>query len=319
MFAICCREREWPSDDMSNYPGTVFNQDKPSEEAEVAVVIPVGPGQAQALDTLESVEHYCGEPHVVVIVDDCTEDGTYEAMRSAQQPHWHILRNPQRQGSAKLIHTLCAAYRHVLEQTPCKLIFKMDVDALIIKSGVLPEALAFMRGHRKVGMYGVYERDYNRPRDFSTHTRRMAAETKWSKRWLGQKPWWYGYLQKAEKRGYVSGNNVFGGAYFLTSDCAKAARKLGALNPPPDWKSTLEQEDVYFSMVAVAAGYELGHFAAPEGPLCLEWQGLPMPPGALHASHYKVVHSVDKGKHTTAGENEGKTARQIFGDQRTGQ
>jgi hypothetical protein len=72
------------------------------------------------------------------------------------------------------------------------------------------------------------------------------------------------------------------------------------------------QEDVYFSMVAVAAGFRLGHFAAPEGPLCMDWRGLPMPAAALAASKFKLVHSVDKGPNTGVGENGGRTAREVF-------
>jgi hypothetical protein len=55
-------------------------------DAMVAIVIRVGPGKDTALDTLESVEHYCPEPHVVAIVDDHTTDGTYEALLEARKP-----------------------------------------------------------------------------------------------------------------------------------------------------------------------------------------------------------------------------------------
>ena len=52
-------------------------------------------------------------------------------------------------------------------------------------------------------------------------------------------------------------------------------KDMGALDVPYRWHSRL-MEDVYFSMVSVAAGFGLGHFGAPEGPLCLEWRGLPV-------------------------------------------
>ena len=111
------------------------------------------------------------------------------------------------------------------------------------------------------------------------------------------------------------GDNVFGGAYFITRECISAIHKLGALKVPWNWHSNMG-EDVYFPMVAVAAGFGLGHFAAPDGPLCLEWCGLPMPAAEGAHSKYKLVHSVDKGKNTGPAENGGKTAREVFRDLR---
>jgi hypothetical protein len=91
----------------------------------------------------------------------------------------------------------------------------------------------------------------------------------------------------------------------------EALDSLQALSVPHRWHSAL-MEDVYFSMAAVAAGFGLGHFAAPSGPLCLEWRGLPYPARMLAESPYKVVHSVDKGKNTDRDANAGMTAREYF-------
>jgi len=91
----------------------------------------------------------------------------------------------------------------------------------------------------------------------------------------------------------------------------EALESIRALNVPYRWHSEL-MEDVYFSMAAVAAGFGLGHFAAPSGPLCLEWRGLPYPAKELADSPYKVVHSVDKGKNTDRDANGGMTAREYF-------
>jgi len=66
----------------------------------------------------------------------------------------------------------------------------------------------------------------------------------------------------------------------------------------------------------VAAGFQMGHFAAPDGPMCMEWRGLPYPAAALAAGKYKLVHSVDKGPNTGPAENGGRTAREVFRDLR---
>lgn len=287
-----------------------------SDKPKVALVMPIGPGKESALDTLESVEAFCPEPHVTFLIDDQTTDGTYEALIHAKKPNWRIYRNEKRNGIQRLVHSLCFAYNEVIAQTECKLILRLDQDALLIKSGILAEALAFMEDNPEVGLFGVYEVDYNRPRNFQIHKKLFDRESAWYRNLLGLVPAWKELLRKAERNGYKRGDNVFGGAYFLTRECVEAGIKLGALKVPWDWHSQM-QEDVYFSMMAVAAGYRLGHFAAPDGPLCMEWRGLPLPAAKLAASKYKLVHSVDKGQNTGPDENGGKTAREVFRELRS--
>jgi GT2 family glycosyltransferase len=282
-----------------------------SEGLSCAVVVPVGPGREAALDTLDSVGRYCNEPHEVVIVDDHTVDGTYEALISQRRSNWRILRNPRPMGCTRLVHSLCTAFRLILSEIPCRLVLRLDQDALIVKPGVLSDALDYMRANPRVGIFGVYDRDYNRPRSFESHRRLMRREMSWIRALAGLRPSWAPLFTLAQQRGYRAGVNVFGGAYFITRPCLEAMDGLKALSVPHRWHSKL-MEDVYFSMAAVAAGFRLGHFAAPTGPLCLEHRGLPYPARELVESPYKVVHSVDKGKNTDREANMGMTAREYF-------
>jgi glycosyltransferase involved in cell wall biosynthesis len=282
----------------------------------VAVVVPIGPGKESALDTLLSLELFCPEPHVVFIVDDHTKDGTYEALVNAKKPHWLIFRNEHPHGIQRLVHSLCFAFKQVITHTECRLILRLDQDALIIKPGLIPEALTYMNNNPAVGLFGVYQVDYNRPRSFESHRRLFNREAAWFRSLIGRRPSWKNYLRIAESKGYKRGENVFGGAYFVTRGCVDAAMKMGALNIPWQWHSKM-QEDVYFSMIAVAAGFRLGHFAAPDGPLCMEWRGLPYPATVLEKSKYKLIHSVDKGPNTGPADNEGRTAREVFRELRT--
>lgn len=276
-----------------------------------AVVIPVGQGHEAVLDTLDSVNHYCPEPHIVVIIDDCTTDGTYEALVAQKRPNWCILQNRRIMGIHRLVHSLSTAYRYVLQQGSCQLILRLDQDALLIKRGVLSDALVFANAHPQIGLFGVYEHDYNRPRSYDVHRKMIDRETRWYRKMLGLTPSWAELLNLAEGRGYKRGENVFGGAYFVTRKCLEGINLMGGLDVPFKWRSRL-MEDVYFSMAAVACGFNLGHFAAPDGPLCLEWRGLPYPARVLAESHFKVIHSVDKGKNTGRDVNDGVTAREVF-------
>ena len=277
----------------------------------VTIIIPCGPGAKALLDTLESIVHYCQEPYDVILVDDCTVDGTYESIITAKQPNWHILRNKVRYGTARLVHSLCIAYNYFLENLSNSLVLRLDQDALLIGHGVINDAFDFMLKNPRLGIFGVYETDYNRQRSYAMHEKLINKEIHWLRRLLFQKPSWYNIFKLAIERGYRRGDNVFGGAYFITRDCLVGIKALGGLNVPYKWNSRM-QEDVYFSMAAVAAGFGMGQFAAPDGPLCLEWRGLPYPAAELHNQQYKIVHSVDKGKNTGPLDNNGQTAREFF-------
>jgi hypothetical protein len=276
-----------------------------------AIVMPIGPGVAKTLDTLASVKSYCIEPHTVVVVDDNTKDGTHEGLLARGQAHWQILRNERVLGRLRQVHSLCRAYEFVLSETDCDLALRLDQDALLIKPGVISDARDYAKANPSVGLFGVYAHDYNRPRSFESHARQITKELGRLRKLLGLRPSWAGLLASAEQRGYRRGDNVFGGAYFVTRSCLSALKNIGALDVPYCWHSRL-MEDVYFSMASVAAGFKLGHFAAPDGPLCLEWNGLPYPAKNFVNSPYKVIHSVDKGKNTNRDANDGKTVREFF-------
>jgi len=297
------------------------------------IIIPCGPGAEAALDTADSVEHYCPEPHDVVFVDDCTSDGTYEALLAAKRPNWHILRNEKRNGFLRLVHTLCFGLRYIQKDIRSPCILKLDTDSLLIRPGVVSDALRYMKANPDVGLFGVYEVDYNKPRDFTAHKTQMDNALKWWRAVLGLRPSWVRFLHTAESKGYRRGENVSGGAYFMTWPCLDSITRLGYLDVPYSWYNPITQfcltavskitgrplqswnrlaEDVYFSMATVAAGYKLGHFAAPDGPICIALRGLPYPAKELWNRGYKVVHGVDKGPCTSAEENGGLKAREVF-------
>ncbi|PKQ14979.1 MAG: hypothetical protein CVT67_11630 [Actinobacteria bacterium HGW-Actinobacteria-7] len=277
----------------------------------LAVVMPCGPGSAQALDTLGSVEHYLGDTCPVIVVDDHTTDGTHEALAKAARPNWILMRNPRARGIEGLIRSLADGFLQALEHTQSDVILRLDQDALVINAGLTEAALEYMRANPGVGIFGVYREDHDRARSFEVHTRLINSELRGLRRLVRHAPFWAPLLMSAEGRGYHRGDNVFGGAYLVTRDCLEKLQSAGALNVPDAVRSRL-QEDVYFSMATAAVGLEMGHFAAPDGPLCLEWRGLPKPARELWAEGFMVVHSVDKGANTDPGANGGLTAREVF-------
>ena len=180
----------------------------------VAIVMPVGPGKDTALDTLDSVASYCEEPHVVVIIDDYTQDGTYEALRSHKRANWSILRNSRQMGRLRLVHSLCSSFQFVLSEWNCDLILRLDQDALIIKPGVISDALAYMRDNPSVGLFGVYERDYDRARSFESHRKLITREMSLPKRLLGLRPGVGPLTQDGRATGIPSRGQRFWGCLF---------------------------------------------------------------------------------------------------------
>ncbi len=304
-------------------------------ETSAVIIIPCGPCSETILDTAESIDYYCPEPHEIVFVDDCTKDGTYETLVSSKRSHWHILRNERPNGFLRLVHTLCFGMRYIYKMFKCRCVLKMDSDSLIIGSGVITDALEYMEANPHMGMFGVYEVDYNKPRTFAAHKKQMDnAVLRW-RRMVGLRPSWSDMLRVAEGKGYRRGENISGGGYFITRRCLDAIAELGYLNVPYSWYSNVIQylfdtiqhvigmrlpyswhgrlaEDVFFSMATVASGYKLGHFAAPDGPICVALRGLPYPAKELLRRGYKIVHEPDKGPNTSALENGGVNARMFF-------
>jgi GT2 family glycosyltransferase len=216
------------------------------------IILPFGPGKESTLDTASSVEHYRPESHNIVFIDDCTTDGTYEALLAAKRENWHIIRNPRTNGILRLIHTLCEGFRYILANSDCHCILRLDQDALLIRPRVITDALSYMKANPSVGLFGVYDMDYNRPRDFTAHTKLIRRETMWWRSLPGLKPAWAKLFYLAEENGYSPGENVFWGAYFMTRTCLAAIQRIGGLDVPWRWNSRL-MEDVYFSMACVAA------------------------------------------------------------------
>src|SRR5947199_7224487 len=96
---------------------------------------------------------------------------------TARRSNWTVLRNERPLRIERLVHTLCVAFRHVLDNTTCELVLRLDQDALLIKPGVLSEGLDYMAAHRNVGLFGGYEVDYNRPRTWEVPPLGSAPET----------------------------------------------------------------------------------------------------------------------------------------------
>lgn len=289
-------------------------------QATAVVLIPVGDGQvAETLDTLESVWHYLGAGQPVIVNLEHHDDETERALRSAWDGRLHVIRNPSPGGVGApivmefLTHKNAYGYKVAFEEYEAPLVLKLDTDALLTGYGLLDEALTYMQRNPEVGIFGQHGvRADGTPRSYQVHTHRLRGELSRRRRLTFRAPAYAPIARRALAHGWALGESVFGAACFLTRPCLAAMHRSGYLNPPRRGWNSVIAEDVYFTMCAMAAGFRPGHFAAPDGPLCLAWRRLPLPAKEIHARGYKVAHSVDKGEHTSRSENGGLTAREFF-------
>lgn len=262
------------------------------------VVVPVGPGRIrQTLDTIESIWHYLGESQHVITVDGWTDDETHQAIRATGRQTLHLLRNPEVSDLEFVALKNAQGFRYAIENFDAQFLLKMDTDALVTGFGLVEDVLGFMGRNPHVGIFGRHLINVDGTiKSFRAHTDQLNREMSTWRRLTFRQPAYAHVARQALARGWGLGENVFGGAYFITWPCLKVMYHEGHLNRTMrGWGSRIA-EDVYFTMCAVAAGFDRGQFGVPNGPLCLAWKKLPLSAEEIRARGYKLVHSVDYGE-----------------------
>jgi hypothetical protein len=278
-----------------------------------AVILPVGPGKTEnVLDTIDSILFYEGLGITLFVVDDCTNDGTFEALRKIDDERIVLIRNQRSFGYHGLHVTVANALRECVKRGPYATVFRIDWDALITGSGVCDLAFELLEKNPHVGIFGRHLINYDgTSKRYNMHTQSlldMKAYPTRDDKAEGGISW---ICDLAIRNGWGLGENIFGGAFFMRFQCVQAMLDKGFLDDienPNGWVI----EDVFFTMCALAAGFDRAHFAAPTAPLALAFRGLPASAEELHRAGMKVIHSVDKGPWTTREENGGLTPREFF-------
>jgi hypothetical protein len=284
-----------------------------------AIIVPVGPGNLEnSLDTIDSVLHYIVPGDELVVVDDATQDGTYERLAEVRHDQLTLLRNESANGYRGLHVTVTNALRHLAGRSPFGVVLRLDWDALVTGPDVFHEVSRFLDANRHVGICGRHLMNY----DGSSKSYRIHTEDALNR--IGYPPpddresGGIGWIaRRAQLNGWGLGENVFGGAFFLRFECVEAMIADGLLDRLDDPRQWLI-EDVFFTMCALATGFDRAHFAAPIAPYAFAYRDLPAPVPELIGRGIKVVHSVDHGRWASPEENGGLTARELFKRHRRG-
>jgi hypothetical protein len=262
----------------------------------IGIVMPVGPNDGQAaLDTLDSALHYAGASRVVVVVDDTGGHGEFAKQAAAMSGDIAVIPAPPRApgGYGGLWVKIAAGYRWLLERFAPEVILKLDVDALLIGSGLADRAIEKFAEDPKVGLIGSYRIAADGGvRDWSWGARRLRIESgPLGLRYPSLRASHRRLLGQARPNGYVYGEHALGGGYIHRLDLADDLHARGWWDMPSLAPSRLG-EDMIMGLLAVAAGYRTADFGRSADPVAMRWRGLPAHPGELLAKGKLLTHSV---------------------------
>jgi hypothetical protein len=284
----------------------------------VAFGMAVAQGEAQiALDTLDSlVAHFPGASRW--ILDDCTTDGTYEALARWVGVHGgHLLRNPTPRGYRGIAGSFYSLLATIAREEPnLEIAIKIDPDTCLL-GGDLLERIRARFAECGPGVVGAYRVGAGgRPRVFGHIRRNMLVDLLLPigphKTWRAVRvgpPYWARFLFRAKRHGYVFGEHVLGALAAIHVDTVRALLGSGFLDVPPRFRALTVQMDVVLGLGVRAVGHALIDLdsAPPSRPVV--WLQF-LPPVPLSAD--EVLARGMLAVHPVKASPEGQAMREVF-------
>jgi hypothetical protein len=253
-------------------------------------LVPVGPGEWPALrDTIESILHYEGADAKVVVADDGSVDSRAGVVR-ASFPQVDVVRSPwPTSGAFRIYPMLARVVQTCLRRYDFDVLGKLDTDALMTGSGLGAYAASRFRENPTLGMIGTYRlRGDGVPEDYTFDQWLLSRQLPRS-RALTE------LVEAARRHGYI-GEKCNGGPYFLSRKALEAAERQGLLQRRLPWWLVLG-EDIRFTLVTMAAGFQVGSIGGPGEPTITGLNLLPMAKEAVQPERKLAVHSTRRGLH----------------------
>lgn len=231
----------------------------------IAFLMTVGPGEAaMAIDSLESVRF--NYPHDDIwILDDCTQDGTFEELKSwSEKNHAYLVQNTTPNGYFGLLKSLKRLFNLLLDSSiDYKYVIKMDTDAYIL-SPKFKDYLNELFAVHGPGMIGAYKYSPNGGQRVFTRqfvkvitdvipVRQKLSD---SKLVIGKSPL-VPFFLKALKNGYIPGEHVLGGTYALHYETLVKLKESSFLDKNHELSKFLKEEDIIISLAVKSVGHSL--------------------------------------------------------------
>jgi hypothetical protein len=236
------------------------------DASRVVFVMVVAPGESEiALDSLDRIAAFEPEAEAWVL-DDCTGDGTYEALVQwgRGHPRSRILRNPEPRGYRGIARSMFGVLSEIAAEPGVPgLVVKIDPDTCLIAPGVCD----LMRGRLAAagpGIVGAYRmspagaiREFGRLRrnmlldllPIGLHKNRQSVRV--------GRPYWTPFVPRARRNGYEFGEHVLGALSGLHGATLRGLRDAGFLAIPDDYRALTVEEDVLLGLGAKAIGHQL--------------------------------------------------------------
>jgi len=266
---------------------------------DLVIVMPIGPNCNLNYidDTINSIKYYFSSHYKLIILDDSHKGAGDEINRL--HPDAEVLKTKKNLGvNAGLYINLCQAYQHALKQYDFELLLKIDDDALIIGKDPDQEALQFFNEQPKMGMAGLHQTGEKFTNFLGNH-----VDNSWPRKQLIKDTCTWKLIRrpianltlrklffKALRKGYEIGENVQGGAYFMSRACLIKLSEAQHL-PNNNLKTVNLGEDHLLSLLTKLVGFKLGDLASGNLPLGTTWKGLPASPEVLRTKGKKITHS----------------------------
>jgi hypothetical protein len=280
------------------------------ENRHVAFLMPMGPGEAEiVIDNITSISLFYPSAHLVIL-DDCTSDGTYERVRDYSKGHnVLLLRNERPAGWVMLINTIAFGISEILSRIPnVDFLIKIDADCAIVGPGLIE---AFSSSYNKCGsgMVGQYKvRDEGKPPHWAHMKKKMIMDmlpiglaktsrsgNRWNQIRIGWPPY-ISYYAAAKKSNYSLAENIFGPCYAIHSTTLHKMRSSGFLQAVRHpFKCAMCEEDLLVSLGVKSVGDDLHDISDLGFPKLLKLWCTTKPnlsPDELVASGAAVAHSL---------------------------
>lgn len=269
------------------------------QRADLVIVMPIGPNANPDFisDSLQSIQYYITSPYQVILADD-SQKGLGEEIKK-RFPDIAVLPTHKNLGKvAGLYINLSNAYKYALDHYEFDALLKMDDDALIVGRDPQTAAIDCFEQDPKAGMAGRHI-----TRQFSADALGHVHDNYWPRKQLLKdtcswkiirRPMANLILRKvffrAVRNGYEIGENIQGGAYFISPACLQQLDREGFLPNYTLGKANFG-EDLMFSLLTRAIDFQLVDLSGDGLPFGIAWKGLPASPETLHQRNKKIIHS----------------------------
>jgi len=259
---------------------------------------------AELYDTIDSIQYHTREPHAVICLNDCKEQNNSEQIKKFNSEN--IINFVPNYGSHWPRNTygalFCKKYQgieYALKKYEFDFLICMDTDALVTSSALIESINShFETSNPQIGLLGSFKIRSDNKKRTRWQWALYILYLVYLKGHISRKSLiWKEWLPKARKNGYKLGEHMLGGAFVFTRKCINRIVELYPyeLILKENFYRITIGDDVLFSLITFAGGYQVGDFGRPGDPLAIAQNYLPISKEEIIKQNKALIHSLKKG------------------------